>query len=67
MRSRKEIEESIIELTPILELTSEAYFSMIESKQKGEDIPNVDFIRITSEYDVAKIEIETLKWVLNIE
>lgn len=67
MRTKKEIEESILELTPLLELAEESYFSMIESKQKGEEISQIDFMKISSDYDVLKIEIETLQWVLNEE
>jgi len=67
VRTKKEIEESILELTPLLELAEESYFSMIESKQKGEEISQIDFMKISSDYDVLKIEIETLQWVLNEE
>jgi hypothetical protein len=65
MRTRKEIEESIVELTPLLELAAEAYFSMIESKQGGEEISEIDFIKTLSEYEIIQLQIETLKWVLN--
>jgi hypothetical protein len=64
MRNRHEIEESIAELTPLLELAAEEYFSLVESKQKGEEVSEVDFIKTMSEYDILKLEIETLQWVL---
>jgi hypothetical protein len=67
MRTEIEIEDSIIELTPLLELAAESYFSLVESKQNGEEVSELDFIKAMSEYDILKLEIDTLKWVLNKE
>jgi len=66
MRTKKEIEESILELTPLLELAAESYFSMIESKQNGEEVSEIDFIKALSEYEILKKEVETLQWILKI-
>ena len=67
MRTEIEIEDSILELTPLLELAAESYFSMVESKQNGEEVSELYFIKVMSEYDILKLEIDTLKWVLNKE
>jgi len=67
MKNREEILQKIAELTPEFEQAEEAYFSSIEQKQSGEDVYVADFLKIESEYEVLKKEIETLQWVLNIE
>jgi hypothetical protein len=67
MKSRKEIINRIIELTPEFEKAEEAYFSIVEEKQSGEDIYAADFLKIESEYEILKKEIETLQWVVYSE
>ena len=67
MKNREEILQKIAELTPEFEQAEEAYFSSIEEKQSGEDIYMADFLKLESEYEILKKEIETLEWVLNIE
>jgi len=67
MKTKKEIEDKIAELTPGFELAEESYFSMIEEKQEGGEIYQSDFLKIESEYEILKKEIETLEWVLNEE
>lgn len=67
MKKREEILQKIAELTPDFEQAEEAYFSSVEEKQSGEDIYMVDFLKLESEYEIIKKEIETLQWVLNEE
>ena len=67
MKSREEILNKIAQLTPEFEVAEESYFLMIKSKQSGENIDKSDFLKIESEYDVLKKEIETLNWVLSNE
>ena len=67
MKNKKDIEDKIAELAPNLELAEESYFSMIEEKQGGGKIYQLDFLKIESEYEILKKEIETLEWVLNEE
>ena len=67
MRNKNEIQERINELTKEFELAEESYFSMVQEKQEGGEIYEVDFLKIESEYEVLKKEIETLEWVLNEE
>lgn len=67
MKTKKEIEDKIAELIPNLELAEESYFSMIEEKREGGEIYQSDFLKIESEYEILKMEIETLEWVLNEE
>ncbi len=64
MKKRREIIKKIAELTPEFEQAKEAYFSAIEEKQEGGEIYQVDFLRIESEYEILKKEIETLQWVV---
>lgn len=59
--------QKIAELTPEFEKAEEAYFSVIEEKQSGEDIYTSDFLKIESEYEIIKKEIETLQWVIDSE
>jgi hypothetical protein len=65
MKNREEILQKIAELTPEFEQAEEAYFSSIEEKQSGEDIYMADFLKLESEYEVLKKEIETLYWVID--
>lgn len=68
MRTKEEIQEKIEELTPDLELAEDSYFSMVNEKMTGGRFVNEsDFLKIESEYEVIKKEMETLKWVLNEE
>jgi len=67
MRNKREIQERIDELVPKMELAEESYFSTIEEKQGGEDVYESDFLKIESDYEILKKEIETLQWVLNEE
>ncbi|MEK6828519.1 MAG: hypothetical protein AABY15_00100 [Nanoarchaeota archaeon] len=64
MKNRNEIIKKIVELTPEFEKAQESYFSVIKAKQSGENISQADFIKIESEYEVLKKEIETLQWVV---
>jgi len=64
MRNKHEIEERISELIKEFELAEESYFSMVQEKQEGGEIYEVDFLKIESEYEILKKEIETLEWVL---
>lgn len=64
MKSRKEIIQRIIELTPEFEKAQEFYFSTIKAKQAGDSICQTDFLKIESEYEILKKEIETLQWVV---
>lgn len=66
MKTRQEIEDKIKELTPAFELAEESYFSIIEEKQGGEGVCKFDFIKIESEYEILKKEIETLEWVMTV-
>jgi len=67
MRTNKEIQDKINELTPSFESAEESYFSLVEKKQKGEKISDIDFLKTENEYEVLKKEIETLEWTLNKE
>jgi hypothetical protein len=67
VKSRDEILNKIVELTADFELAEESYFFMIDSKQSGEKVNKLDFIKIESEYEILKKEIETLSWVLSNE
>jgi len=67
MRTRKEIEARIKKLTPQLEIAEESYFSTIQEKQGGGEIYEADFLKIESEYEILKKEMETLEWVLKTE
>lgn len=67
MKNREEILKKIAELTPEFEQAEEAYFSSVEEKQSGEDIYMVDFLKLESEYEILKKEIETLYWVIGSE
>jgi hypothetical protein len=64
MKSRMEIENRILELTPEFELAEESYFSAIDDKCRGLLASQVEFARITLEYESIKKEIEALDWVL---
>jgi hypothetical protein len=65
MRTNKEIENRIEELTPAYELAEDSYFSTLQEKSEGEIVNEVDFLKIESEYEILKKEIESLEWVLN--
>ncbi len=65
MKNQKEIRDRIKELTPKLELAEDSYFSTIQEKQSGGEIYHADFIKIESEYELLKKEVDTLKWVLS--
>jgi len=67
MKNREEILQKIAELTPEFERAEEAYFSVIEEKQEGGEIYQSDFLKIESEYEILKKEIETLHWVIDSE
>lgn len=67
MRTDKEIVKKIKVLKDEIQPAEDSYFSSIESKQKGEIVSDIDFIRIESEYDIIKKEIDTLLWVLKIK
>ena len=67
MRTKEEIQERIAELTPEFELAEESYFSTIEGKQGGEDVYEADFLKIESDYETLKKEINALKWVIGEE
>ena len=67
MKNREEILKKIAELTPEFEQAEEAYFSSVEEKQSGEDIYMADFLKLESEYEIIKKEIETLYWVIDSE
>ena len=67
MRTDKEIVEKIRRLKEELQPAEDSYFSSIESKQKGEIVSDIDFLRIESEYEMIKKELNTLLWVLKIK
>lgn len=67
MKSKEELQKKILLLTPEFEAAEESYFSAIEEKQSGGEIYESDFIKIESEYELIKKEIDTLEWVLNID
>ena len=67
MRTDKEIIEKIRRLKEELQPAEDSYFSSIESKQKGEIVSDIDFLRIESEYEMIKKELNTLLWVLKIK
>ena len=67
MKTRKEILERLKELAPEMEIAKKAYFLAVEEKQKGEIVSEVDFLKIESEYELIRKEIESLKWVINID
>lgn len=64
MKNINEIEARIKELTPQLEAAEESYFYTVQEKQEGGEIYEVDFLKIESEYEILKKEVETLEWVL---
>lgn len=65
MRTKKEIQDKIDLLMPDLELARESYFSAVEDKQKGKEMSQLDFLKIESEFELLKKELESLEWVLN--
>ena len=67
MRTNKEIVERIHKLKEELQPAEDSYFSTVESKQKGESISDAEFLKIESEYETLKKELDTLLWVLEIE
>lgn len=67
MKTKKEIQNRIDELSLEFQLAEQSYFSVIEEKQEGGEIYQSDFLKIESEYEILKKEIETLEWVLNEE
>lgn len=67
MRTDKEIVEKIRILKEELQPAEDSYFSSIESKQKGEIVSDIDFLRIESEYEMINKELDTLLWVLKIK
>lgn len=67
MKTKKEIQNRIDELSLEFQLAEQSYFSVIEEKQEGREIYQSDFLKIESEYEILKKEIETLEWVLNEE
>lgn len=64
MKKRREIIKRIAELKPEFEKAEDIYFSTIQEKQGGEDVYHADFLKIESEYELLKKEIETLQWVI---
>ena len=64
MKTRREIVKRIAELRPEFDKVEEIYFSTIEEKQEGGEIYQADFLKIESEYEILKKEIETLQWVV---
>lgn len=64
MKNRIEVTKRIIEVRKEFELAEESYFSTIQEKQEGGEIYEVDFLKIESEYEVLKKELETLEWFL---
>jgi len=64
MRSKKEIQDRIDKLIPQLEKAEESYFTTIQEKQEGGEIYTSDFVKIESEYELLKKEVETLEWIL---
>lgn len=64
MKTRREIINRIVELKPEFEMAEDAYFSAIEEKQQGGEIYHADFLKLESEYEILKKEIETLQWVV---
>lgn len=67
MKTKQEIQERIYELLPNLETAEESYFNTLKEKSEGEIVNESDFLKIESEYEILKKEIETLQWVLNEE
>jgi|AntRauMFilla1563_2_1112583.scaffolds.fasta_scaffold26782_3 hypothetical protein len=67
MRNKQEIQNKIDALEPEVFAAEESYYSMINEKQTGGRINESDFLKIESEYEILKKEIETLQWVLNEE
>lgn len=67
MRTNQEIQKRIDKLNKELIPAEESYFSVVEEKQQGGEIYEVDFLKIESEYEILKKEIETLEWVLKLE
>ena len=64
MKSKKEIQDKIDELTPLFEMSENLYFQSIKEKQNGLNINIVDFIKIEFDYEILKKEIKSLEWVL---
>ena len=67
MRTNKEIVERIRELKKELEPIEDSYFSAVEAKQNKEEVSQIDFLKIESEYEILKKELSALLWVLKIE
>jgi hypothetical protein len=67
MRTRREIIKRIVELKPEFEQAEESYFSAIQEKQEGGEIYPADFLKLESDYEILKKEIETLQWVVYSE
>ena len=67
MKTLTEIKDKIKGLTPDLELAQESYFSIVKDKQEGKEVSKIDFMRIESEYEILKKEVETLEWALEKE
>ena len=65
MKTREEIQERINEITPKFELAQDSYFSFVKDKQEGKEVSEVDFMRIESECEIIKKEIETLEWSID--
>lgn len=64
MKSRRDIVKRIAELRPEFEEAERIYFSTIQEKQEGGEIYQADFLKIESDYEILKKEIETLQWVV---
>jgi len=65
MKTKQKIQDRIKELTPAFELAEDSYFASVQEKQEGGDVYEAGFIKIESEYEVLKKEIDALEWVLN--
>lgn len=64
MRNQREIQNRIDELAPMLELAEESYFSAVSDKESGNVFNEVDFLKLESEMEIIKSELEALEWVL---
>jgi len=64
LKTKQEIEKRIEELRPDYDLAEDSYFNTLQDKSEGEIVNEVDFLKIESDYEILKIEIETLEWVL---
>jgi len=67
MKSRREILKRIVELKPELEAAEESYFSAVKDKQTGKEISQIEFLKIESEYEIIRKEVETLQWAISID